>query len=261
MNQILISEKLYMTPEIKKKKSMYKVYFFLSVFLVFILSSYYIYAEYDKNKEEEESHEILASMSFENKFVDDTVIKFEDNAIVVILNEEDDSEPFVISSTYDDDVEINVEEEDNTSHQETVHVQKFVTDSGQEYWSIARLYIPSIECEYGILNTWSDELLKKSPCYFHGAEPNQIGNFCIIGHNYRNSKFFSKVPDLNYGDIIEITDLTNTTLKYAVYDKYEIDPNDRTCTSQLTNGYRDITLITCTDDGSARIVVKAREVE
>ena len=52
MNQILISEKLYITPELKKKKKMYKIDFFISVFLVCILFSYYIYAEYDKNKNE-----------------------------------------------------------------------------------------------------------------------------------------------------------------------------------------------------------------
>ena len=52
MNQILISEKVYITPELKRKKRMYKIDFFISVFLVFILSSYYIYAEYDKSKNE-----------------------------------------------------------------------------------------------------------------------------------------------------------------------------------------------------------------
>ena len=59
MNQILISEKVYITPELKRKKRMYKIDFFISVFLVFILSSYYIYAEYDKSKSEEKAQEIL----------------------------------------------------------------------------------------------------------------------------------------------------------------------------------------------------------
>ena len=45
MNQILVTEKLYITPEIKRKKRMYKIRFFLSVFLICILFSYYIYAE------------------------------------------------------------------------------------------------------------------------------------------------------------------------------------------------------------------------
>ena len=50
MNQILVTEKLYITPELKRKKKIYKFYFILSVFVVCILTSFYIYAEYDRNK-------------------------------------------------------------------------------------------------------------------------------------------------------------------------------------------------------------------
>ena len=52
MNQILVTEKLYITPEFKRKRMLYKIEFFLSVFLVFALFSYYVYAEYDRNKNE-----------------------------------------------------------------------------------------------------------------------------------------------------------------------------------------------------------------
>ena len=255
MNQILISEKIYVTPELKRKKRIYKIYFFLAVFLVFILSSYYIYAEYDKNKNEEQSKEILSSLSFDSNLKDDTTIKFEENATIVILNEED-TESVVISSTYDDE---EIEVTDETGEEETVNVTTYVTESGQVYWPIATINIPSITCTYPILNTWSTELLKISPCYFHGAEPNQVGNFCIVGHNYRNDRFFSKVPTLEIGDSIFIEDLTQTTVEYLVYDKYTVDPNDTSCTSQLTDGKTEITLITCTNDGSQRVIVKARK--
>ena len=63
------------------------------------------------------------------------------------------------------------------------------------------------------------------------------------------------------GDIIELTDLTGRTLTYSVYDKYVVGPNDLNCTSQLTNGMKEITLITCTNDSSKRVIVKAREVQ
>ena len=58
MNQILVSEKLYVTPELKKKKKLYKFNFITSIFLVIILFSYYVYAEYDRN-ESDKSEEIL----------------------------------------------------------------------------------------------------------------------------------------------------------------------------------------------------------
>lgn len=250
MNQILVSEKLYVTPELKKKKKMYKVDFFISIFLVCILFSYYIYAEYDKNKNEAISQEILSSVTFEDNLIDDTTIKFSDNAIVVILNREN---PFEIIETEQIDDEEDISDEviaRNTS----------VTASGQKYYTIAIIDIPSLGVHYPILNTTTDELLKIAPCYFWGPKPNEVGNFCIVGHNYRNSKFFSKVPTMKNGEIIEITNLKGKKIKYSVYDKYVVDPTDVACTSQRTDGAKEITIITCTNDGSQRVIVKAKEI-
>ena len=50
MNQILISEKVYVTPELKRKKKLFRFEFIISVFLLCILSSYAIYAEYDSHR-------------------------------------------------------------------------------------------------------------------------------------------------------------------------------------------------------------------
>ena len=70
---------------------------------------------------------------------------------------------------------------------------------------MGKVKIPSINVDYSILSKTSDELLKVSVCKFWGSNPNEIGNLCIAGHNYRNKRFFSKVPTLKVGDIIEIT--------------------------------------------------------
>ena len=247
MNQILVSEKLYITPELKRKKRMYKIDFFISIFLVCILFSYYIYAEYDKNKNEAISQEILSSLTFEDNVTDDTTIKFSNNSIVVILNTED---PFEV--VYSEPVE-EVNPEDN--------INWLRTESGTEYYIVATVNIPSINCTYPIINQSTDELLKIAPCKFWGPEPNEVGNFCIVGHNYRSDKFFSHVPELEIGDAIEITSLTGETLVYSVYDKYIVEPDDVSCTSQRTNGLKEITLITCTDDSKQRVIVKAREMQ
>ena len=251
MNQILVSEKLYVTPELRKKKKMYKIDFFISIFLVCVLFSYYIYAEYDKNKNEAKSQEILSSVTFEDNIVDDTTIKFSDNSIVVVLNTD---EPYEV--VYSEKVEENEEQIEN----EVIARNTSVTASGQEYYTVAIVNIPSLGVNYPVLNTTTDELLKISPCYFWGPKPNEVGNYCIVGHNYRNSKFFSKVPNLENGAIIELTDLSGRTIQYSVYDKYLVDPTNVSCTSQRTNGNKEITLITCTNDSSQRVVVKAREV-
>ena len=141
------------------------------------------------------------------------------------------------------------------------------SQSGYTYITDGKITIPKLGIEYGILDGETDseaeteELLKMSPVKFHGPEINTVGNYCIVGHNYRNSRFFSKVPTLVNGDIIQITDFTdNSTVEYEVYNKYVVDPADVSCTSQNTDGRREITLITCTDDSSQRWIIKAREV-
>ncbi len=244
MNQILISEKLYVTPELKRKKKIFRFEFFLSVFLLCVLSSYAIYAEYDRNKSEQVSQEILEGMDFE---ADKEII--EEEVTVVVLNAIPDREQVAQTQTIETEVTVDVPEE-----------QKSVASDGTVYYTIGKINIPSINVNYPILSTYSDALLKISPCKFHGPNPNEVGNLCIAGHNYKNSKFFSKVPTLENGDIIEITDLGGNTIKYAVYDKFIVNPDELECTSQLTNGKREVTLITCTNDNQKRYIIKGREV-
>lgn len=86
MNQILVTEKLYITPEFKRKRMLYKIEFFLSVFLVFALFSYYVYAEYDRNKNEKVSQEILNQIAATNA-IDTTTRQPEDDIIRVIIDD------------------------------------------------------------------------------------------------------------------------------------------------------------------------------
>lgn len=237
MNQILITQKLYITPELKRKKRMYKINFIISVILIVILFSFYAYAEYDRNKNADISQDILAEMS------DNTVISNKSDVWIVALDGEDDSK-----ST--ETVISNSKSSTNT----------YTASDGKKYEMVGSVKIPTINVDYPILSETSDSLLKVSVCKFWGSNPNQVGNLCIAGHNYRNKRFFSKVPTLTVGDIIEITDLNKKTVKYSVYDKYTVDPEDTSCTSQITNGKRIVTLITCTNDSKQRVIVQAEAI-
>ena len=258
MNQILITEKLYITPELKRQKKLYKIDFIISVFLLCLLCSYYIYAEYDKYSGEKKSQEILANMeipdSIQSTYVyDDTTVKVEDNEkIVVILNDED-------SASLIDTSNLSSSSKYTSTKVTPKNVMK--TDSGEEYYAIATINVPKLEWyePYPILDHWSNDLLKISPCKYHGADPNEVGNFCIVGHNYRNSLFFSKVPTLENGDSIEITDNYGRKINYIVYDKHVVNEDNTKDTSQVTHGKKEITIITCTNDSKNRVIVKARE--
>ena len=243
MNQILISEKLYVTPELKKKKKMFKIEFLISIIALCALIIYAVYSEYDRNKSEQVSKEILENIEFT------PLAETKEKVIVVLLNEALEDNEYI-------------EEEQNTEEEiETDNIpaeQKYMANDGTEYSTIGIVNIPSINVYYPILSTTTTELLKIAPCKFWGPNPNEVGNLCIVGHNYKNSKFFSHVPELENGDTIEITDLSGKTITYLVYDKYIVDPEDVSCTSQHTKGKKEITLITCTNDNAQRYVIKAR---
>lgn len=252
MNQILVTEKLYITPELKKKKKIYKISFFLSIFVMIILSCAYIYAEYDRNMLEDSSQDLLTKVMLgdvDTSQEDNTTVTVQENALVVLMTQEQIVEE-----------NMNQNEALQTEDKNTITSGKVNDSKGNEYSVVGVVNIPKINCKYPIIAETTDKLLKVSVCKFWGANPNEVGNLCIVGHNYKNSKFFSKVPSLVVGDIVEITDLSGKTLKYEAYDIYTVDPSDTRCTSQLTQGKKEVTLITCTNDTKQRVIVKCTEV-
>lgn len=264
MNQILVTKTIYVTPELKRKKKIYKGNLFLSIFLVCLLFSYYIYAEYDRNKNEEISKEILSRMDLvQDEWEDelytnqDSSVQIEDNVLIVNLNEQNANR-----------AEIDITDlARETQEQITQNKQKrkakpltYTAENGQTYNVDCVLNIPSLEINYPVLQDYSEENLKISITKFWGGKPNEAGNYVIAGHNYRNKKMFGKLSQIKKGDICELTDYTGRTIKYSVYETFIVDPDDTSCTSQLTNGKKEITLITCTNYGKQRLIVKAREM-
>lgn len=120
--------------------------------------------------------------------------------------------------------------------------------------------IPKIDLKYPILNGVTKKSLETSVAMFSGPGLNQVGNTVIMGHNYRNGTFFSNVKKLIAGDSIYITDYTGQRMEYKVTKIYTTLGSDSSYIERETNGKREITLSTCTDDGSGVILVWAAEV-
>lgn len=241
MNQILVTKKLYITPELRRKKRIYKIRFFLSIFAICLLFSYYIYAEYDKNKSEEVSKQILTHISSKTNTEDTTVRTVINDVLIVSLDatvaNEIESVPIV--ETDDEYVD---------------------TTNNEEYKSEAILKISSLGLEYPVLSQTSEELLKISLNKYWGPGPNEIGNYCIVGHNYKNGKMFGNLSKMEIGDTATLQAVGGKSVIYEVYDKYVVGPEDVSCTSQLTGGRKELTLITCTNYGTQRLVLKCREI-
>ncbi len=256
MNQILVTQKLYVTPEIKRKKLIYKLELFLSVFLICLLFSYYIYAEYDRNKSEEVSKELLAEIKYQ---VDDTVKQEDNDKIVVILEVPGTTEENTNQTT------ASSQNPELTNTAKKIDTKTYTSRDGVKYTTEAILKIPKINIEYPVLSATSPELLFVSINKYHPKDlkPNEIGNYCIVGHYYENGKMFGKLHKLKNGDTAELTDLTGRTITYQVYDKKVVEPTDVSCTSQVVAREmqkKELTLITCTNGGKQRLVLKLREI-
>lgn len=238
MNQILISKKIYVTKEMKRKRMLYKTTYILSIILIFTLLVYYVFAERLRNNQEALGKEILSKLD------DNTTIS--DNAIVVALD----------NNQEDDNMEIVPNNNNSSSDQIT---EQITTSDGNKYTTEAVLSYPKLGIDYPVLTDENDKLLKVSLCKYWGPQPNEIGNYCIVGHNYKSGRMFGKLSMASNGDEVTLKS-KNKSVTYKVYNMYKVEPTDVSCTSQLTNGKREITLITCTNFGKQRLVVKAREI-
>ena len=123
---------------------------------------------------------------------------------------------------------------------------------------VGTIEIPATDIEYPILEKVSRSSLETSVAMLYGAGINQVGNTVIVGHNYRNGLFFSNNKRLNVGDKIYITDNSKNRLTYTIYDKFETTPEDASFYSRDTGGIPEITLSTCNDDSSRRLIIFAR---
>lgn len=124
---------------------------------------------------------------------------------------------------------------------------------------LGTIEIPKTGIKYPVLNSYSSKALEASVCYYYGPGLNVVGNTTIAGHNYRSGAFFGKNKKLANGDIIYITDNSGKKVKYTIYKIYTTTPNDGNYLTRETNGKREISLTTCTDDSKGRLIIWARE--
>ena len=125
---------------------------------------------------------------------------------------------------------------------------------------IGIIEIPKTNLKYPVLSDYSEKSLNTSVVAIYNQNPtlNVVGNVVIAGHNYKNGNFFSNNKKLSNGDKIIITDLNNNKVTYTIYNMFETTPNDTESYNKDTDGKMEITLSTCTDDSSARLIIEAR---
>jgi len=131
--------------------------------------------------------------------------------------------------------------------------------------------IPKTGCKYPILERVTVDSLKRSIAILDIVSCPELNrkvtdlnvpgtNAFILGHNYRNGQFFSNNDRLTIGDKIKITDQTGETVEYTIYHMFYTTPDDVTFMYRdIDVNTREITLQTCNDDSSERLIIFAKD--
>lgn len=145
--------------------------------------------------------------------------------------------------------------ENNSSNQGPVNKVQY-----KGYNVEGKIEIPAIDLEYPILEKTTPSSIEAAVAIMYSTNGlNQPGNTVIAGHNYRNGSFFGNNDKLKEGDKVYITDNSGTRIKYNIYNVYETSPDDSDFIVRETNGKREISLTTCTDNSKGRLIIWAVE--
>lgn len=134
------------------------------------------------------------------------------------------------------------------------------TNKYKGYTWIGNIEIPKTGIKYPILNEVTPKSIEIAVAVLYPMDLqllNQPGNVTIVGHNYRNSSFFSNNKNLSEGDKIYITDTTGNRVEYTITNKYITTAEDAEFMIRDTNGRREISLSTCTENVKNRLVIWA----
>jgi len=155
------------------------------------------------------------------------------------------------------DVLTNPTEESGTTQNSEAKRKKY-----KGFYMLGTIEIPKTNVKYPVLEKVTKKSLETSVAVIYPFENpvlNAKRNVVIVGHNYRNGVFFSNNKKLSKGDKIYITDLDGKRVTYTIYNIFQTTETDTSFYNRDTNGKREITLSTCTDDASARLIIEARE--
>lgn len=152
------------------------------------------------------------------------------------------------------------EETNQEKNKQDIGTKVKVAEQYKGYKVAANLKIEKLKIDTCVLEDYTKNAMETCVTKFFGPNPNEIGNFCITGHNYITKNMFGYLYTLKNGDTLTLTDNQNGTIKYKIYHKYKAKANQTYGLSQRTNGKREVTLITCCNYSNERLIIKAKEI-
>ena len=116
-----------------------------------------------------------------------------------------------------------------------------------------RVMIDSLGIALPVFSDWSYDKLQEAPCRYTGSVA--TGDMVIIAHNYQSH--FGDLQDLQKGDTVRFVDGAGQEHRFTVE---EITRLDGTAVEDMSAGEWDLTLFTCTKDGSQRVTVRCTKM-
>lgn len=127
------------------------------------------------------------------------------------------------------------------------------------YEVVGSIQIPKTNIKYPVVDTIEPYAIAVAVTAIYGPGLNEVGNTVLVAHNYRNGTFFSNNKKLAVGDKIYITDSIGREVEYTIYNTYLTSDTDFSYATRNTGGKREISLSTCTNESSKRLVIWAKE--
>lgn len=123
---------------------------------------------------------------------------------------------------------------------------------------IGLIEIEKIDLIYAIVEGTSEKNLGVAVGHMSNtALIGETGNCVIAGHRGGTSgPYFKNLDKLEAGDEIRITDLTGTIYVYHVTESFVVEPTDVWVAEDI-KGQKMLTLITCQDSGTKRLIARA----
>lgn len=123
---------------------------------------------------------------------------------------------------------------------------------------LGKIEINALHLSYVILDGATKKNMAVSITKVTGPEIHGQGNLVLAGHYMRNGTLFGKLRFLKIHDIIRLEDLQGITKEYEIYKKDIVEPTNLSPLKQNLDEKPTVTLISCTKDGSKRIIFYAR---
>lgn len=135
---------------------------------------------------------------------------------------------------------VSVSEDDSSDSYDSLYV-------GSHYY-VGIISIPELSLRLPVIDSYIGDNLRYAPCLYSGYVNSKM---IICAHNYNTH--FGRIKELESGSVVIFTDIYGNDYRYNVIDVETVPGTD---SDKMEAGEWDLSLFTCTFDGTDRVTVR-----